>query len=96
MRGLAPGRELASAGRVAGMSTDWTVDEQLLEAWRGGDAGAARKLIERHIDAVGRFFRNKLSSGADDLTQQTFLALIEGREKIRSGRTIRAYLLTIA
>ena len=79
------------------MSTeDWARDAELLEAWRGGDAGAGRALVERHLDAVARFFRTKVSADLDDLVQQTMLALVEGRDRIRAGTSVRAYLLTTA
>ena len=75
---------------------DWERDQQLLEAWRGGDKGAGEKLVDRHLDAVARFFRNKVNTGFDDLVQQTFLALVEGRDRIRTGSSVRAYLLSTA
>jgi RNA polymerase sigma-70 factor (ECF subfamily) len=71
-------------------------DGQLLEAWRGGDKQAGKQLFLAHGNAVARFFENKVRSGASDLTQQTFLALIESRDRIREGTSVRAYLLATA
>jgi RNA polymerase sigma factor (sigma-70 family) len=75
---------------------DWQVDAELLEAWRGGDADAGEKLYDRHVGAVARFFQNKLPDHAEELMQQTFLALVESRDRIRAGVTFRAFLLAIA
>ena len=78
------------------MTGDWTVDVGLLEAWRGGDLDAGAKLYDRHADVVARFFENKVCVGASDLVQQTFLLLVESRDRIREGLTFRAFVLGIA
>lgn len=78
------------------MTQDWERDAELLDAWRAGDDRAGEQLFDRHVDAVARFFENKLRQGAEDLTQATFLALVEGKHRIRKGRTLRAYLLGTA
>jgi RNA polymerase sigma factor (sigma-70 family) len=77
-------------------SGDWQIDAELLEAWRGGDNEAGVKLYDRHVAAVARFFRNKLPDHAEELIQQTFLALVESRDRIRAGVTFRAFVLGIA
>lgn len=71
-------------------------DAELLEAWRAGDERAGRQLFERHFAAVYRFFRNKLEDAADDLTQQTFLGCLKGKERYRGESSFRTYLFTIA
>jgi RNA polymerase sigma factor (sigma-70 family) len=76
---------------VSGVSED----RELLEAWRGGDGRAGRKLVERHFPAIYRFFANKLGDDVDDLVQQTFLACVEGRERIGEAG-FRAYLFGVA
>ncbi|EDM80851.1 sigma-24 (FecI-like) protein [Plesiocystis pacifica SIR-1] len=78
------------------MADNWGIDAELLAAWRRGDESAGRRLVERHLDAIARFFRNKLGDNTEDLIQQTFLALIEGKDRIREGTTVRAYLLSVA
>ncbi|NVB41952.1 sigma-70 family RNA polymerase sigma factor [Pseudenhygromyxa sp. WMMC2535] len=75
---------------------DWQVDASLLEAWRDGDTEAGAALFDRHSDAVARFFENKVREGTDDLIQQTFLRLIEGRARIREGVAVRAFVLGVA
>ena len=78
------------------MPTDWELDAGLLEAWRGGDDRAGERLFDRHAGAVARFFENKIRDGADDLTQSTFMRMIESRERIREGLVFRAFVLGIA
>lgn len=71
-------------------------DRELLRAWCASDQRAGARLFERHASSVAFFFRNKLTIGVEDLVQQTFLGLIEGRERIQAGASVRAYLLGIA
>lgn len=78
------------------MSADWSVDVELLEAWRAGSADAGAELYDRHADVVARFFENKVCMGASDLVQQTFVLLVEHRDRIRQGLTFRAFVLGIA
>ncbi len=78
------------------MTGDWSVDVELLEAWRSGDMQAGARLFDRHADAVARFFANKACVGNEDLLQQTFLLLVESRDRIREGLTFRAFVLGIA
>ncbi len=71
-------------------------DFELLEAWRGGDEKAGRDLFARHFDAIYRFFRSKVDDAADDLTQQTFLGCVKGKDRYRGDASFRTYLYTIA
>jgi RNA polymerase sigma-70 factor (ECF subfamily) len=71
-------------------------DLELLEAWREGDDRAGRQLFERHFDAIYRFLRTKVGDVADDLTQQTFLGCVKGKERFRSESSFRTYLFRIA
>lgn len=70
-------------------------DFELLQRWRAGDPSAGDALVRRHYGAVLRFFevRTRL---AEDLTQRTFLACVEGRERFRGDASFRAYLFGIA
>ena len=68
-------------------------DEELLEAWRGGERSAGNVLLKRHFAAVFRFFNSKVDC-PEDLAQSTFQACVESRDRIQ-GR-VRAYLLGIA
>lgn len=71
-------------------------DAGLVEAWRGGDREAGRRLFERHYAAVARFFRNKVGEAGPDLIQRTFLACVESRERFRGEASFRSYLFSIA
>ncbi len=71
-------------------------DLALLLRWREGDAAAGNELVRRHFSAVYRFFWNKIPEGVADLTQQTFLALVESRERVEARVGFRAYLLGVA
>jgi RNA polymerase sigma factor (sigma-70 family) len=71
-------------------------DLELLDAWRDGDRAAGNELFDRHFDAVFRFFRNKVTEGAEDLVQQTFLACVQARDGFRGDASFRTYLFTAA
>ncbi len=71
-------------------------DFTLLETWRGGDEAAGRDLFARYFDAVYRFFRNKVDEAADDLTQQTFMGLVQGKDRFRGDASFRTYVFMIA
>ena len=78
-------------------SEDPRSDGDLLDAWRGGDADAGEILFVRHFAAIGRFFRNKVAGDrVADLIQETFTAVVEGRDRIADSSRFRAYLLSIA
>ncbi|KIG16356.1 RNA polymerase sigma-70 factor [Enhygromyxa salina] len=75
---------------------DATPDEALVDAWRLGDKPAGAQLFDRYFVPVSRFFRNKLPDQAEDLIQQTFAALLEGRDRMRTSASFRSYLFGIA
>lgn len=70
-------------------------DDELLAAWRAGDAGAGQALVRRHFDELYGFFRNKVSRGVDDLVQRTFLACVEGHQRIERA-SFRTYMFGAA
>jgi RNA polymerase sigma-70 factor, ECF subfamily len=72
-------------------------DADLLDAWRGGDSDSGEVLFVRHFAAVGRFLRNKVAADrVADLIQETFVAVVEGRDRIADPDRFRAYVLSIA
>lgn len=77
------------------MSNDEEQESELLDAWRGGDRAAGERLFDRQADAIARFFENKVCRGAEDLTQATFVRMLESRDRIR-GSSFRAYAFGIA
>ena len=77
-------------------SDDERSDFELLEAWRGADEAAGRTLFARYFDSVFRFFRNKVDEAAEDLTQQTFMGLVQGKDRFRGEASFRTYVFMIA
>ncbi|MBK6918267.1 MAG: sigma-70 family RNA polymerase sigma factor [Deltaproteobacteria bacterium] len=73
-----------------------TDDLALLAAWRRGDGDAGELLISRHVEAVHRFFANKVRQGCDDLVQNTFLACVESVDDFAGRASFRSYLFAIA
>ncbi len=73
-----------------------STDAELLQVWRGGDNDAGNELVRRHFMSVYRFFANKVNEDVDDLIQRTFLACVEGRDRVREDSSLRAYILGIA
>jgi RNA polymerase sigma-70 factor (ECF subfamily) len=73
------------------------VDERsLLDAWRDGDRAAGGQLFELHFQTVFRFFRTKFNGPIDDLVQQTFVACLEGKQRVVGDHGLRPYLLGCA
>jgi RNA polymerase sigma factor (sigma-70 family) len=71
-------------------------DEELIEAWRSGRQEAGEVLFDRYYDSVYRFFCNKLGQDIRDLVHQTFMACLEGRDRLRAGASFRSYLFAVA
>lgn len=71
-------------------------DDDLLDRWRAGDKRAGSALFERHFRALLRFFRNKVATGVEDLVQDTLLACVRGRDRLRDDRSFRAYMFGTA
>ncbi len=73
-----------------------TRDFKLLERWSKGESRAGDALARRHYASVYRFFEVRLPSVAEDLTQKTFLALVETIERRSLHTSFRSYLFGIA
>lgn len=71
-------------------------DFELWQAWRSGDAQAGTVLVERHLLTVYRFFATKVPDEADDLSQATFSACIEGAAVYRGDASFRSFVLGVA
>ena len=73
-------------------------DAELLQAWQGDDREAGNQLVDRHFDAITRFFRNKVCSDDDvaELVGQTFLGCTTGKDRFRGDASVRQYLYAIA
>ena len=70
-------------------------DGELLDAWRGGDKAAGEALVARYWASISGFFRSKIGDDGADLISQTFLACVEGRDRIE-GDNVKAYLFAVA
>jgi RNA polymerase sigma-70 factor, ECF subfamily len=71
-------------------------DRSLLERWRAGDRAAGNRMFDRHVRSLLRFFRNKVERGIEDLMQDTMLACVRGRDRLRDDGSFRAYLFQTA
>ena len=73
-------------------------DETLMLAYAKGDSGAFDKLYHRHKVAVHRFFlrQNTSVAIAEELGHDTWLKVINAREKYQVSALFRTYLFTIA
>jgi RNA polymerase sigma factor (sigma-70 family) len=73
-------------------------DSDLLTRWCSGDNEAGDALTRRHFSAVRGFVRRKLDNPAavDDIVNDTFMSLLEGKHRIREGLKIRGFLNCIA
>ena len=71
-------------------------DVELLEQWRQGDLAAGEILFERYYDPVARFFRSRVSGDIADLVQETFVACVEGRDRLQEGASFRPYIFSVA
>jgi len=68
----------------------------LLHAWRAGDRDAGNQLFQQYLSSVYRFFRNKVDNSVEDLVQRTFMACVEGRDRLRADASFRSYLFGAA
>jgi RNA polymerase sigma-70 factor (ECF subfamily) len=71
-------------------------DGELLERWRAGDGMSGEALFERYYAMVERFFLNKVTTGVQDLVQETFMRCVENRERIRDNERFRMYMFAVA
>lgn len=71
-------------------------DAALLQRWRQGDVAAGEALFERYYDTIERFFLNKISGDIEDLVQETFIACVDGRDRVQDSAKFRSYLFSIA
>ena len=75
-----------------------TGDEALMLEFQRGSRAAFEELFARHRDAIHGFFRRRLANPgqADDLTQETFLAVLRGAARYEPRALVRTYLFGIA
>ena len=71
-------------------------DATLLERWAAKDRAAGQLLFKRYYPLLDRFFANKAASESKELIQQTFLALLDGIDRLRDPRKFRAFVFSTA
>jgi RNA polymerase sigma-70 factor (ECF subfamily) len=72
-------------------------DEQLMVAFSRGSTDAFDELFSRYKQPIFGFFRRRLrdSAQAEELTQETFLAVLRASSHYEPSATFRTYLYTI-
>jgi RNA polymerase sigma-70 factor, ECF subfamily len=100
-RTTAPARNMpTSFGRIRlirGRTTAADQDACLLEQLRSGDEAAFVTLVGRHGDAMLRLARTFVSSHAvaEEVVQETWLAVLRGIDRFEGRSSLRTWLLTI-
>jgi RNA polymerase sigma-70 factor (ECF subfamily) len=75
-----------------------TSDEQLILELKQGSEPAFTELFLRYRECVWAFFRRRMNDAAqaEELAQETFLAVLKGTQRYQPRATFRAYLFGIA
>jgi len=73
-------------------------DEALMLEFRGGSREAFEEIFARYREPLYGFFRRRLDSRdrAEDLTQDTFVAVIRGADRYEPRALLKTYLFGIA
>jgi len=71
-------------------------DIELLEQWRTGSTTAADTLVKRYFPEIRTYFLTKFSNEHEELVQETFKRLAEGRDAFRGEASFKTYLFKIA
>ena len=75
-----------------------TSDEDLMLQFQNGSRDAFEELFARYRQPLYRFFRRRIPNDAraDDLMQETFLAVIRAKVRYEPRSLVRTYLYAIA
>ncbi len=68
----------------------------LLEGWKGGDRAAGDELLAKIVPAIRRFFRNKVATEVDELTQEVVLDCVRSLGSFEGRSSFRTYALAVA
>jgi RNA polymerase sigma-70 factor (ECF subfamily) len=73
-------------------------DEDVMIRVRGGSRAAFETLFERYREPVWRFFRRRTADAAraEELAQDTFVAVLEGAARYEGRGSVRSYLFGTA
>lgn len=85
-------------GRIKGDDQYMTSDESLMLEFQCGSHEALEELFARYRDPLYGFFHRRLESKqrAEDLVQETFLAVIRAASRYQPRSLVRTYLYSIA
>jgi RNA polymerase sigma-70 factor, ECF subfamily len=74
-----------------------SADEALMQSYQRGNEEAFRKLYERHRSALLRYIRRTAPTDAEveEIAQETWMAVIKGRESYRSHARFVAWLFSM-
>jgi RNA polymerase sigma-70 factor (ECF subfamily) len=77
---------------------DTQTDEQLMLAFSHGDATAFAELFQQYRQPIFAFFRRRTAdvARAEELSQETFIALIRAASRYQPRALFRTYLYSIA
>ena len=75
-----------------------STDEQLMFEFQQGSQAAFLELFERYREPIYGFFRRRLQdfARAEELAQETFLAVVRGITRYEPRALVRTYLYSIA
>lgn len=81
-----------------GSGRERVTDEALMLAFRGGSSEAFEEVFRRYRPAIHGFFRRRVARAevAEELAQETFLAVYRARERYEARATFRTYLYAVA
>jgi RNA polymerase sigma-70 factor (ECF subfamily) len=90
-----PTNEANTAGETGAAST--TSDEQLMLAFSKGSTHAFDELFSRYKQPIYGFFRRRVAEStlAEELTQETFVALLRAASRYEPRALFRTYLYAI-
>ncbi len=71
-------------------------DPELFAAWCEGDNNAGNALLRGQFRRLYCFFNNKAGDSTEDLIQQTMMACMQARTRLRDHSSFRAFLLGVA
>ena len=73
-------------------------DDELMAETRTGSQAAFEALFDRYREAVWRFFRRRTPDAglAQELAQDTFVALLEGARRYKAKGMFRSYVFGVA
>ena len=73
-------------------------DEELMQAFKGGEALAFRELFDRYKNPIYGFVRRRVNDPgrAEEITQDVFLALVQQQKNYEVRASFRTFLYRIA